>query len=934
MDSGLTFVPEFLMRKIDKAAVIGFAILPKNLENVLNNFRRIIVKIVEIKALTGPNVFSHHPVLWCKVDLGKFTDVSSCQIDGFNERLLEFLPNLNDHQCALGEKGGFVKRLYEGTYLAHIFEHIVLELQNECGDDVSYGKARVTKQDNIYDVIVAFYYESVARRCAKIGEELLNAVIFKQPYDLKTKLLKVQKVWQAVQLGPSAQTIYQAAKQRNIPVQRFFEEDLLELGQGIHRQKVWSTVTEKTSLVAADLVSNKYLTTQLLSRHNVPVPRNEIVEREEEAVKAFHHFGGKVVVKPLTGSHGRGVTVEVENEKDIREAFRIAAAYDEYVLIEEYIVGRQYRICVVDGKMVAASERIPAYVIGDGKHTVEELVRIINSNPLRGDGHDKPLSKIVIDDVALAVLEKQKLTPHLVPEAKRVVQIRATANLSTGGTAVDVTKGVHEETAKLAEYAAQIVGLDIAGFDIIAKDITKPLVSGNGAFIEVNAAPGIRMHHYPSAGQPQDVGGAIVEYLYPYEQTGRIPITAITGTNGKTTVTRMLSSIYQQAGFAVGMSNTEGIFLNNECMFKGDCSGPDSAKMILANKKVSAAVLETARGGIVRAGLGFDRCDVGIITNISEDHLGQDGIESLEDLAYIKSLILEMVDKNGAAIINADDTFAEYFTSRVCAPIVYTSIQAENKWIKRHLGIGGKCVFIKDDKIYAAHGDKMKELVAISDIPVTMYGKALHNVQNALIAAAAAHAYGINDQYIRKGLRNFAQNNGRLMVIQIRDFSVCVDYGHNMDGYKALIATARKLGKGRIIGVIAAPGDRQDNSIVELGRVAGLGFDEIYIKEDSDLRGRNRGETAELLKKGVIAAGVAAEKIKVILDERQAVELALNHAQKDDFIVVFYELYDVVMRTVMQMKKRFEEEKESKIEGKYEVLAIEKEKHNVKRRTI
>ncbi len=534
----------------------------------------------------------------------------------------------------------------------------------------------------------------------------------------------------------------------------------------------------------------------------------------------------------------------------------------------------------------------------------------------------------------MAVLGKQELAPHIVPEAKRVVQIKATANLSTGGTAVDVTKGVHMDTVRLVEYTAKLVGLDIAGFDLIAKDISKPLAGGNGAFIEVNAAPGIRMHHYPSAGQARDVGSAIVEYLYPYGQTGQIPLVAITGTNGKTTVTRMLSVIYQQAGFCVGMSNTEGIFLNNECLFEGDCSGPDSARMILANKKVEAAMLETARGGIVRAGLGFEHCDIGIVTNVSEDHLGQDGIHRLEDLAYIKSLVLEVVNKHGAAIINADDPFAEYFSARVRSSIVYVSGQAENKLLKRHLGIGGRAVFIRNNMICAAQGNAVREILAVQDIPVTMQGKALHNVQNAILAVGAAYAYGIDDSYIRRGLRNFAQNHGRLTILQMQDFSVCVDYGHNIDGYKALIATARQLGKGRIVGVIAAPGDRQDSSIIELGRIAGNGFDEIYIKEDSDLRGRKRGETAQLLKKGVMEAGVAAEKIKVVLDERQAVELALNHAKKNDFIVVFYEIYDVVMKAITQMRQRVEENQPEKFIGKYEITAIEKSEHEIKSRSI
>lgn len=570
------------------------------------------MKIRRLSVLRSPNVFSYKPVLWIRLDLQAQADTPSSAVHGFTENLLHALPGLKAHKCALGYPGGFVERLAEGTYPAHIFEHVLLELQSLCGDDVKYGKARATDAPGIYDVIAAYRTEAVARRCAYLAERLLNMLFENQPVEIGAEVEELRELRQALQPGPSAAAILAAARQRGIPAAHFAEGDLLILGQGKHMRRVWSTVTDQTSLLAADLVANKDLTVKLLEEFGVPVPRGGIAAREEEAVAIYRALGAPVVVKPLAGSHGRGVTVDLASEAEVRKAFHTAAAYDSRVRIETYVSGRQYRFCMVAHKLAAAAERIPAYVIGDGQHTVAELVRLANENPLRGEGHDKPLTRISLDEASLAVLAKQDLSPHIVPEVKRVVQIKETANISTGGTAVDVTAIVHPENILLAEHISRIVGLDVAGLDIIAPDITKPLREG-GAVIEVNAAPGIRMHHHPSAGQARDVGGRIVESLFPHGCDGRVPIVAVTGTNGKTTVTRLIARAFRQAGYAVGMATTEGVYLDERCLLRGDCSGPVSARTVLAHPAVEAAVLETARGGIVRAGLGFERCDVGVV---------------------------------------------------------------------------------------------------------------------------------------------------------------------------------------------------------------------------------------------------------------------------------------------------------------------------------
>lgn len=859
------------------------------------------MKIIKYSVLKGANIFSYRPVLWLQVSLEDYADTPSSQIKGFVEGLLKALPSLQEHHCSVGKSGGFVKRLHEGTYLAHIFEHVLLELQNLCGDKVSYGKARMTDNPLVYNVIVAYRTETIARRCAFLTERLLNSLLTEEDtlIDIHAELEELKALHDDLQLGPSGMAIYRAAKSRGIPITRFGDDDLLLLGHGCYLQKVWATITGKTNLLAADLVGNKYLTTKFLAEYGVLVPRNSIAESAEEAVQIYHAMGeGAVVLKPLDGSHGRGVSVNLQDEVSVRKAFALAQQYSERVLVEEYITGRQYRLCLVNYKLVAAAERIPAYVIGDGTHTVAELVALVNRNPLRGAGHNKPLTEIQIDDAARTLLAKQNLSPEIVPEVKRIVQIQATANLSTGGTAVDVTPIVHEDIVRLAERIARTVELDIAGIDLITQDITKPLVRGSGAVIEVNAAPGIRMHHHPSAGQARDVGGEIVDYLFPYGNKGRIPIVAITGTNGKTTVSRMLNAIFQQAGYQVGMATTEGIFYNNQCQQRGDCSGPISAQIVLHDKRVEAAILETARGGIVRAGLGFDCCDIGIVTNISEDHFGQDGIESLEDLFFIKSLVLEMTAVDGAAIINADDAFATKFAARVQSEIVYFSLQENNVVVRRHLGVGGRAVFVKQNKIYTARGDFSEMVLAVKDIPVTLSGAARHNVQNAVIAIAAAIGYGLDLPSIRKALRSFATNRGRLSIFQVEDFKVCVDYGHNLAGYQAMIHTAKQLPAKRVVGVIGAPGDRRDDVIVRIGKMAGEGFDMLYIKEDEDLRGRDTGETARLLQEGVIASGFDKEKISVILPEYDAVKSALQNAQTEDFIIIFYENYELVTEAI------------------------------------
>jgi cyanophycin synthetase len=526
----------------------------------------------------------------------------------------------------------------------------------------------------------------------------------------------------------------------------------------------------------------------------------------------------------------------------------------------------------------------------------------VNADPMRGEGHEKPLTKIKIDSVAEITLSRQGYDPDSVPNDRQIVYIRENANLSTGGTAVDVTDIVHPETVRMAERAAKLIGLDIAGIDIVTADITKSLRE-SGAIIEVNAAPGIRMHHYPSAGKSRDVATAILDYLFPHGDLGRIPVISITGTNGKTTVTRMIGHIWAAAGYRVGMTTTDGIHINGECIMPGDTTGPASARLVLNDPTVEVAVLETARGGLLRGGLAFDVCDVGIVTNVTEDHLGQDGIEDLADLAFVKALVLETVKPDGFAVINADDAYASVLARRVQSKIMYFSLEPDNLIIRRHLGRGGKAVFVKEGMIFAADGREAKPMLPVASIPATLGGIAMHNLQNAVIAVAACHCLRLPISYICEGLMSFEENPGRFNLISLGDLCVCVDYGHNPAGYLATISTARRMGARRLVGVIAAPGDRRDDVVVNVGRIAGHGFDLIYIKEDEDLRGRQSGETAALLQQGVVEAGYPADAVRLVLSEYEAVRTALEEAHTDDLIVVFYEKYEVVKRAINDFRQ-------------------------------
>lgn len=863
------------------------------------------MQLLATRYIGGPNIYSYRPVIKTILDIGVYEEIASNAIAGFVERLLLLLPGLAQHSCSRGYPGGFGERLQEGTYLAHIFEHVALELQAMAGEEYAsgFGKTRGVGRRGIYNIVFGCKCRPVGLAAAEGAYRLLTAVLAGQAFSVPELIALLKRYGDEARLGPSTQAIYEAARRRGIPVLRpDYDTNFLILGYGSKQERIWASITSRTSSVAVDLAGDKFLTNTLLRQNAVPVPAGYVVASVTEAMEAFALIGPPVVVKPAGGNHGNGVTLNIFTQCELEQAVALAAAYDDRILVEEQVTGRQYRLCVVNGRLVAGAERIPAHVVGDGLHTIAELVEVVNQDPARGCGHNRPLTRLELDEAARLTLARQNLSRDSVPRAGHVVYIRDNANLSAGATARDVTVHIHPETVRQIERAVRLVDLDVAGVDVVIPDITQPLADGHGAIIEINAAPGLRMHLYPSHGVARDIGAAIIDYLFPANSDGRIPIIAVTGTNGKTTVTRLIAHIFRQAGYKTGMTSSDGIYVDQECIAKGDTSGPASAAIILADPAVEAAVLEVARGGIIRGGLGYDAADVGIITNITEDHIGQDGIEDLEDLAYVKALVIETVRPDGVVLLNADDCRVAVLRSRAKAEIVYFSTRPDNIIIRRHLGEGGKACFVKNGMVYFAVGHSEQALAAIADIPITLHGYAQHNIQNTVVAAAACWSQGIKPAVIRQGLSGFSENPGRLMLMDMGNFQVCVDYAHNSAGCHALVSTLRQYSPGRLIGVIAAPGDRRDDVIISLGKAAGAGFDALYIKEDYDLRGREPGETAALLRRGALEAGMTPERINTVLDEREAVAAAMLQAEASDLIAVFYEKYDIVMNTITDFR--------------------------------
>lgn len=851
------------------------------------------MEIRKIQVIEGANVYSHRPIIRAIVDLQEWIDRFSNELGDFGQRLVEHLPGLAEHYCSRGKAGGFLERLREGTLIGHVIEHTAIELLTLAGQGIKYGKTIALKEEpGCYEIIFNYEDKEGAIEGFRQGFLCVRALLNREPFDARQAVNRIRQVTADHELGISTQAIAEACKERGIPVKRLNEGNLLRLGYGRQQKRIQATVTGLTSCIGVDVACDKETTKRVLASGGVPVPRGCIVNTEDAAVKAFSAMKTAVVIKPLRGNQGKGVTLKIKSEAEVRAAFGVAQAYGEWVIVEEYIEGQHYRLLVVGDRLIAAARRIPAHVIGDGTATIAELVAKANEDPLRGEDHERPLTKIKIDPVVLLTLTQRGLTLESVPGQGEIVYLRDSANLSTGGIADDVTDLVHPANVDLAVYAAKMVGLDVAGIDLVIADIASSYRAKNGHVIEVNAAPGIRMHHFPSLGQARNVGKAIVEHVFP-SGNGRIPIVAITGTNGKTTVTRLINKILSDRQLCVGMTSTDGVYINNKLLLKGDRTGPESAGIVLGHPDVQAAVLETARGGILRAGLGYEYADVAVVTNVSNDHLGQYGIETLEDMAHVKSLVVEAVQPHSYVVLNADDPFVVQMVKRTRGRVIYFSTEKDNIWVRKHLGFGGMAVFVRRGAIFLCQGAKSARICSVKQVPLTWEGKAKYNVSNILAAVATGWALGFEAGAIRESLLSFASdavyNRGRLNLYELNGVRVFVDYAHNGAGIREVAKTLRQFTSGSLVGCITVPGDRPDESIRETGRIAAEGFDRLIIHEDADLRGRPQGEVAELLYQEAVRSGFDPQKVEIVAAETEAFRKGLESCVAGDVFVMFYE---------------------------------------------
>lgn len=864
--------------------------------NSLLTFRKVL-------ALRGPNIWANFPVLEAWVELNDYKDVLTTEIPDFLNRLKEALPSLVDHRGSIGERGGFLEQVRRGSNLAHVLEHIALELQYLAGNDVHFGRANpLNDEPGVYRVAVEYIEETVGRQSLELAERLVSALVLNQPLDISSEVAQLRELAQDVCLGPSTRSIVDAAKRRGIPFVRLNSNSLVQLGYGSMQRRICTAETDRTSAIAESIAQDKELTRRLLSSAGIPVPFGRNVENAEDAWEAAQDVGLPVVVKPQCGNHGRGVATNLSTRQEVEAAYAAALEEESTIIVENFIEGDDYRLLVVGDRLVAAARRVPAHVIGDGVSTIRQLIEIVNRDPRRSDGHATVLSFIKIDAVAEGVLQQQGFTADSIPPLNQMVLIRRNANLSTGGMAIDVTAQVHPEVAARAIEAAQIVGLDIAGIDIVSKNISKSLESQNAAIVEVNAGPGLRMHLEPSEGKPQPVGEAIVDMLFPQQSSGRIPVIAVTGVNGKTTTTRLIAHIMTIQGKRVGLTTTDGVYVMGRRIDKDDCSGPKSAKRILCNPLIDAAVLETARGGILREGLAFDQCDVAVVTNIGEgDHLGLNNIHTIEQLADVKRTIVDVVGKNGHAVLNADDPLVVAMAPKCPGAVVFFSHSPDNPHLLERRRAGARVVFIRDQSLILAHGDSEFSLISLDRIPMTHGGRIRFQIENVMAAAAATWAQGIPAQVIRAGLESFdpcmGGSPGRFNVVEFGGATVIVDYGHNPSALKNVLSAISGYECKRRIALYSTAGDRRDEDMIRQGQMLGHFFDRIILYEGAYVRGREPGSITQMFREGMaIGARVRdyacfatwSEAANCVLSEIQVGDLVLIQADTIDESVAFF----------------------------------------------
>jgi cyanophycin synthetase len=881
------------------------------------------MRILEQRTYVGPNLYATFPVIRLTLDLGPLEDRPSATIPGFVEQLSALIPSLDQHGCSYGEPGGFLRRLGEdgGTWMGHVLEHVAIEIQNLCGSRVTFGKTRGNGEKGQYHVVFEYDEAWVGEKAGELALRLLHHLVpaelrpgvpDEEGFAFQSELEDLIRGAQRRALGPSTSSLVRAAQARDIPWLRLNQYSLVQFGHGKFQKRIQATVTSETRHIAVDIASDKELTNKILGDVGLPVPRQDQTTSAEQAVRAARRLGYPVVVKPLDANHGRGVSIGIDSDDGVRTAWAQAREHSRTVLVETFIKGFDHRMLVVNGELVAVAKRVPGHVVGDGVHTIAQLVEITNQDPRRGIGHEKVLTRLELDHQAQRLIEVAGHTVDTVLPAGETFFLRSTGNLSTGGTAVDVTDICHPDNREMAVRATATIGLDVCGVDFLSPDISRSYKEVGGGICEVNAAPGFRMHVAPSEGQPRDVAGKVMDMLFPPGTPSRIPIAAITGTNGKTTTTRMLAHIHKLAGAIVGMTTTDGVYIDGQRTVEGDMTGPQASRMVLRDPTVSVAVLETARGGLLRAGMGYRIPDVSCCLNVSADHLGLGGIHTIEQLAEVKRIPIEVA--RDTVVLNADDPHCVRMASHTRAKhICYATMNPSNSLVREHIRAGGRAV--------ALEGGVNGQMITLYDkgahmpllwthlIPATIEGKALHNVQNAMFAAAMAYAMGVRLDDIRHGLRtfdtSFFQTPGRMNVYDQLGYRVILDYGHNPAAIEAMCTLTDRMVEGGVLGkagkrvvVLAAPGDRRDEDILGIARRAAASFDHFICRRDDNPRGRGADEVPRLLARGLAEAGVSAEQIQIVDTEEPAVDLALSICQPGDLLLVFA---DKVTRTWKQI---------------------------------
>ncbi len=849
-----------------------------------------MIKILEKRALRGANIYSYRPVIVMTIDLGEYDEVFTNQLEGFVDKLLETLPSLDDHRCSEGVKGGFIKRMREGTLLGHVIEHIALELQYIAYMDVGFGKTVAADDPGTFNVIFSFWVEEAGIYSGIEAVALVNCLLNGKTYDLENAIYDLKDIRDDHYLGPSTASIVREAERRDITVLRLDDYNLVQLGEGKYQKRIQAAMTSKTSLIGVETAGNKRLTKIMLEDAGIPVPKGTVVRKLKSAIEDAEWLNYPVTVKPHDGHHGKGVTTNLTNEAELAEAFERAREVSNKIIVEQHLTGNDYRLLVVGGKFIAAAKRVPAAIIGDGQHTIAKLIEIENQNPDRGIGHENVMTRLQVSSVTKHLLEKAEYTMETVMDDGQTFHLELTANLSTGGSAEDVTDRVHKANRFMAERIAKIVDLDIAGIDVMAPTLSEPIAKVAGAIIEVNAAPGLRMHLAPAKGKARNVARPIIDMLFPKGEHSDIPIVAVTGTNGKTTTVRLIANMLKNVGYLVGMTTTDGIYVQERLIASGDMSGPYSAKVILKDPMVDCAVLETARGGILREGLGYKMADVGVVLNVQPDHLGLKGIHTVEDLAKVKAVVAEMVRKGGVTVLNADDEQCVNMAQFCREEIIYFSLRPSNPVIQAHVDNEKTAVVYDRGYITVVTGSSATPVARAVDMPITLEGRALFNVQNALAAAAVGHAMGLQIEEIRHGLISFfpspSQTPGRTNFFSINDFEVMLDYAHNPPAYKNIIDLISRLGHKRCLFVFDVVGDRRDADLCEISRLIASGCQHAIVYEDKQLRGRQPGELMDIVEKAFLESGFDAQAFEKIADEGSAIERALSIAQKDDLVCI------------------------------------------------